>query len=612
MKKYLKFLMLLPFVALLAACDLGDSEPVGKYAFDTDPQKILIEAKLPSGVYDTDEIYICGAFNGSEPESYVEDAQWRLTQSSININIFGVYLDPATFAEGTSLADGFWFYSKKSGLSLTTKKEMAIFTSNAGAGQRTNVTVSVWGEPVKEYVPTLPEHDGTIRVYVENQAGWEAIALYQWGTENNLGGSWPGMQPTGTEIINEVEYTYFEYAVADVEGKSQNLIFNNNGGGIQTADMPVTFSADVVDHFYRIFNEKDCEIVENPLKVPEKLPEHEGTIRVYADNQAGWEAIALYQWGTENNLGGSWPGAQPTGTETIAGVEYTYFEYAVADVEGKSQNLIFNNNGGGIQTADMPVTFSAEVVDHFFVIYNEKDCAVIEDALNREPIGDTPENPEPENPEPENPEPENPEPAEPVAVYFYIQDNTGWEVTNIYAWGDSLPELFGGWPGAALDNEVTCGGVAYNVVEATAEAYDLVYNPIMNNGTDQYNAPSVTLAKYNFLVAGKTAAELGEAPATRIYVADQTGWEAITLYCWGDSEVFGSWPGAQVAGTETIDGVEYKYFDVPAAAFGQKVNLIFNNNNGGVQIENKAAQKDLVLNQDYFYTVTADNAVFVE
>ena len=85
-----------------------------------------------------------------------------------------------------------------------------------------------------------------------------------------------------------------------------------------------------------------------------------------------------------------------------------------------------------------------------------------------------------------------------------------------------------------------------------------------------------------------------------------------TMFAWGESEVFGGWPGAQVAGTETIDGVEYKYFDVPAAAFGQKVNLIFNNNNGGTQIENKAAQKDLVLSQDYFYVVTADDAVFAE
>ena len=605
MKKYLKFLMLLPFVALLAACNLGDSEPVGKYAFETDAQKILIEAKLPSGVYDTDEIYICGPFNGAEAESYVEDAKWRLSQSSVNINIFGVYLDPATFVEGTSLADGFWFYSKNSGLSLTTKKEMATYTSNADLGQRTSVVVSVWGEPVKEYIPTLPDHPGTIRVYVENQAGWEAIALYQWGTENNLGGGWPGMQPTGTEVINEVEYTYFEYKVEDVDGKSQNLIFNNNGGGIQTADIPLTFSADVVDHFYRIFNEKDWEIIENPLQVPEKLPEHEGTIRVYADNQAGWEAIALYQWGTENNLGGGWPGMQPTGTETIAGVEYTYFEYAVADVDGKEQNLIFNNNGGGVQTADMPVVFSADVVDHFFVIYNEKDCAVIEDPLNREPVGETPENPEPENPEPENPDPETP--ADPVPVYFYVQDNTGWEVTNIYAWGDALPELFGGWPGAALETEVTCGGVAYNVVESTATAYDLVYHPIINGSGAQYDTPLVTLAKYNFLVAGEASAELGTAPAVKVYVDDQTGWDAIAVYSWGDGEPFGGWPGGTYA-TETVDGTDYKVFTVPAEFFGGSCNLIFNNNGGGTQLSDYNVRAD----RDYFLTVTAEGVTPIE
>lgn len=301
---------------------------------------------------------------------------------------------------------------------------------------------------------------------------------------------------------------------------------------------------------------------------------------------------------------------QPTGTETIAGVEYTYFEYAVADVDGKEQNLIFNNNGGGVQTADMPVVFSADVVDHFFVIYNEKDCAVIEDPLNREPVGETPENPEPENPEPENPEPENPEPetpADPVPVYFYVQDNTGWEVTNIYAWGDALPELFGGWPGAALETEVTCGGVAYNVVESTATAYDLVYHPIINGSGAQYDTPLVTLAKYNFLVAGEASAELGTAPAVKVYVDDQTGWDAIAVYSWGDGEPFGGWPGGTYA-TETVDDKDYKVFTVPAEFFGGSCNLIFNNNGGGTQLSDYNVRAD----RDYFFTVTAEGVTPIE
>ena len=255
----------------------------------------------------------------------------------------------------------------------------------------------------------------------------------------------------------------------------------------------------------------------------------------------------------------------------------------------------------------MPVVFSADVVDHFFVIYNEKDCAVIEDPLNREPVGETPENPEPENPEPENPDPETP--ADPVPVYFYVQDNTGWEVTNIYAWGDALPELFGGWPGIALENNVTCGGVAYSRVETTATAYDLVYHPILNNNAGtQYDTPVVTLAKYNFIVAGETAAEIGTAPAVKIYVDDQTGWDALALYSWGDGEAFGGWPGMQPTGEVVLDGTTWTYFDLGEANRGLNLNLIFNNNGGGTQLSDYNVRAD----RDYFLTVTAEGVTPIE
>ena len=610
MKKYLKFLMLLPFAGLFAACDLGDSEPVGKYAFDTDENMILIEAKLPVGSYDSDEIYIAGAFNGAEAESYVADEKYRLVQSEVNINLFGVFLDPAAFVEGTSLADGFWLYSKNLGLSLTTTKALATFTSNAEKGQRTSIVVSQWGEPVKDEVETLPEHPGTIRVYVDNQAGWEAVALYQWGTENNLGGSWPGMQPTGTETISGVEYIYFEYKIEDVDGKGQNLIFNNNGGGVQTADMPLTFSKDVVDHFYRIFNEKDCEVVGNPIKPVIKMPEHEGTIRVYVDDQTGWAGMFCYMYGTENNLGGGWPGMEFTGTETIGDVEYKYFEYTLADVDGKEEHLIFNNGDGTQIPGDQEpvIAFSADVVDYAFLVNADLVCVAVDPtdrSADEAPAPETPEEPE----TPEDPEtPEEPEtPADPVPVFFYVQDNTGWEVTNLYAWGNGIPELFGAWPGAALETEVTAGGVTYNVVETTATAYDLDYNPIINGSGDQYDAPKVTIAKYNFLVAGETSATLGEAPAVKVYIDDQTGWDAITLYSWGDGEPFGKWPGAACT-TETVDGTDYKVFTVPAEFFGGSCNLIFNNNGGGTQLKDYNVRAD----QDHFLTVTAEGVTPIE
>lgn len=65
------------------------------------------------------------------------------------------------------------------------------------------------------------------------------------------------------------------------------------------------------------------------------------------------------------------------------------------------------------------------------------------------------------------------------------------------------------------------------------------------------------------------------------YVDDQTGWDDLALYAWGDAEAFGGWPGMQITGTVTIGGVKYKYFDLGEANEGLNLNLIFNNNNNG-------------------------------
>ncbi|MBO5194862.1 MAG: starch-binding protein, partial [Bacteroidales bacterium] len=97
-----------------------------------------------------------------------------------------------------------------------------------------------------------------------------------------------------------------------------------------------------------------------------------------------------------------------------------------------------------------------------------------------------------------------------------------------------------------------------------------------------------------------------------IYVEDNTGWDAITLYCWGDSEVFGGWPGAQVTGTEKIDGKTYKYFDTGADNAGKTINLILNNNNGGSQLENFDVLKSVVLNKNYFFSFSSDNVEAIE
>lgn len=586
MKKIFNWLMLLPALVLFGACAqeeiVFDHE---KPAFETKDGQILLEVIVPSTTKADDVIYISGPFNGGD-EVAEADVTWHLEKSTTIDKKWGIYLDPSTFVDGKTLADGYRFVSVREGEERTARNEAVNRTENPAPGTSTNIYVAHWN--MFFYVAPEIKHDGPV-VYVDDQTGWDALAMYAWGDAEAFGG-WPGIQPTGTVVQNGKTWKYFDCGEAN-RGLNLNLIFNNNGGGSQLADYNVTLD---LDEYFLV-------ITADGVQVDSSIPEHEGTIRVYVDNQAGWEAIALYQWGAVNDLGGGWPGQQPAGTAKIAGVEYTYFEYAVADVDGLGQNLIFNNNGGGIQTADQPLTFSADVVDHFYVLYGEKDCAVIADPFNREPI--VAPDPEPE------PEPDPDAPTDPVPVVFYVQNNTGYDATYMYAWGDALPELFGGWPGIALENNVTCGGVAYSRVETTATAYDLVYHPIFNNNNGtQYDAPVVTIAQYNFIVAGETAAEIGTAPALKVYVDDQTGWDAITMYSWGDiNDVVGGWPGAACT-TETVNGKEYKVFEIPANGFGTTCNLIFNNNGGGTQL----ADYNVVADRDLYLTVTAEGVTPIE
>ena len=606
MKKIFNWLMQ-PLMMLLGSC--AQEEIVFDHeqpAFETKEGMTLLEVIVPSSTKADDVIYISGAFNGGD-EAAADNVMWHLEKSTTVDKKWGIYLDPTTFESGKTLADGYRFISVREGEERTAKNEAVNRTEDFVPGTRANIYVSYWN--MFFYVAPEIEHDGPV-LYVDNKTTWDALALYAWGDAEAFGG-WPGMQPTGEVVIDGTNWTYFDLGEAN-RGLNLNLIFNNNGGGSQLADYNVTLDK---DEYFLIITDEGVEVANS-------IPSHEGTIRVYVDNQAGWEAIALYQWGDVNDLGGGWPGVQPAGTAKIAGVEYTYFEYAIADVDGLGQNLIFNNNGGGIQTGDMPVTFSADVVDHFYLIYGEKDCVVIEDPFNREPIGGD------EGGEGENPgeggcgcdcegckdctggstqEPEVP--AEPVPVVFYVQNNTGYDATYMYAWGDALPDLFGAWPGVTLENNVTCGGLAYSRVETTATAYDLVYNPIFNNNNGtQYDAPAITIAEYNFIVAGETAAEIGAAPAVKVYVDDQTGWDAIAMYSWGDiNDVVGGWPGA-VCTTETVDGKDYKVFEIPANGFGTSCNLIFNNNGGGSQL----ADYNVKADRDLYLTVTAEGITPIE
>ena len=205
------------------------------------------------------------------------------------------------------------------------------------------------------------EEKKPVNIFVDDQTGWDAIALYLWGDVNNLGGDWPGIQVTRTEDI--MGKTYKVFTVPNALGLTENLIFNNNNGGIQHDNYEMTFTE---EEYFLIVTAEGVTPSERPTIDPAKR------VTIYADDQTGWEAIALYMWGDVNDLGGGWPGIAVSRTETIGGIDWKVF--VVKDAMGRSENLIFNNNNGGIQHENFPVKF--EKAAYFIRVTAEGDALV--------------------------------------------------------------------------------------------------------------------------------------------------------------------------------------------------------------------------------------------
>lgn len=695
MKRVFKYLALSALAVFSASCIQREelSFKHEEQAFQTQPDKILVEVIMPQASATTDDIYIIGAFNGGEES--IGDPVYRMVHSETITSKWGIYVDPSMYVGGKTLADGFTFYNSQQGYERSSKGEPVTHTLTIGSGEWANVYADKWE---KYFLPpdpdagkiVLPDHDG-VRVYIIDETGWDAITLYMWGDVNNYGGDWPGAAVSGTVTLGTQQYKYFEYG-DDIFGLNENLIFNNNGDGVQLDDYNMTFTDGVADYFLLVTAES-VTAAPNPAEGGAiVIPDHDG-VRVWVDDQTTWDAIALYMWGDVNNLGGDWPGAQVAGSETLGDVEYKYFEYE-DDVFGLSENLIFNNNDGGTQLDDVNVTFTEGVKDYFFQVTDEG--ATLVDG----PGGGIPTPPTPPAPVYDGPK-------------IYIQNNTTWE-GNLFAhyWIDGANTE---WPGQQFEETETVEGVEFQVIstldkmkgkkigiilhsdvddetnrvqteitldtdryyvltndgltevemgvriivkdesgwpgtiyahiwddeenatewpgiKATGGYFDsdsyLVFltpkvfkgktvNVIFHSDDDADNnrfQTVITLDKDRFYVLNKEFKfnEQEKKPVT-IYVEDKTGWDEMALYLWGEvNNLGGEWPGNQLAGTEEIMGVSYKIFVIPDA-FGRKEVLIFNNNGHDVQLANYPDDNGMLFDQEeYFFIVTAEGVTASE
>lgn len=594
MKRIISYLSI-PVLGLLgAAC--ATQEPIEfaheSRAFDTRSNMILVEGIMPQASTQDEEIYIIGAFNGGE--AAIGNPDYLMIHSEVITSKWGVYLDPSRFQGGKTLADGFTFYSVQQGIERGPKNEDVEHKLNIGVGDWANVYVDKWAKyfapPENPDEIVLPEHEG-VRVYIIDQTGWDAIALYQWGDVNNFGGDWPGAQVAGSWTAKGQEYKYFEYG-DEIFGLGQNLIFNNNNGGTQLADYNVKFEDGVKDYFFLVTADGVSE-AENPLEGGSSDP------RKAMTETSPWGVI-----GSIASTGNSWGADEPMVTDgtwhACLGLALTAsdeFKFRKDADWGVNMGGAFTAFGEPFVVAQDGANIKVTEDGTYDLFLNPETTTVIivkaGDPVTLPSGGDVP------------PEPPVEETKDPVVVY--VQDLTGWETLNLYMWGDK--ELCGGWPGLApAENTVKIGTVNYKVYNV-ADALGSAENLIFNGDGGQTGDISLTLAAEQFirveLVDGAVTGTVIDPrnPDIKILVNNKTDWDAITLYAWGDAEAFGGWPGAAPVGTEEVKGVTYTVFGLPAEMAGKSLNLIFNNNGGGKQLADFAIT---VPEQEMFLNINAN------
>lgn len=453
-KLYSLMLTLLALTGLVSSC--SDKEDIvfdhERQQFETRADRILLEYIAPFGTTADEEVYIIGPFNGNaltpneegKYETPVLDEAYKLMKAENSNAKWGIWLDPAVFQNGKTLADGFRFYSATQGHEVLLGDEAvyAVHNDNPAVGTFTNV----WGQRWESYYwgadgPTV-DHDGFV-VYVVDETGWD-IHLYQWGDVNNLGGDWPGAAPTGTQSINGVQYKYWDMGEENT-GLNQHLIFNNNNGGIQLADFDYTIDHDV---YLEVTDSGVKEIDANGNgggggEEPQPKPQPTGeTVIIAVKNSVGYADPHLYVWGDSEACGG-WPGAAP--------VKVTDNGWCLFEVPANGTfHPILNDNGS--PQVDGPEVFTNG--SFFFDVTTEWVQST---------------------------------------NTVTIQNNAGYTDPRLYAWGDG--EIYGGWRGIKpTSNE---NGILVFPLPNDGGTYNLILNG-EGDGVQQDISQVVANQSYSF------------------------------------------------------------------------------------------------------------------
>ncbi len=143
----------------------------------------------------------------------------------------------------------------------------------------------------------------------------------------------------------------------------------------------------------------------------------------------------------------------------------------------------------------------------------------------------------------------------------------------------------------------------------TVSVSDELDNAVLYAGCDLYLAWNITLAANSGSANAAMAlgidnveisGSLPEVPTAQyyVYVDDQTTYETLGLYAWGDSELFGAWPGEAAVDEVTVGDIVLQKFLFDTAT--GNYHFIFNNWNNGKQLPDY----NVTAGRDYYFRIT--------
>ena len=276
----------------------------------------------------------------------------ELTKAPGKIGVDGKYLYTSSSAAGSNPSwDG-------------TQEEL---DERFGAGGNGGGGSSNWGDPVE---PCLESASERAVFFQATQDFGTSAAVYMWikGSETNLLGAWPGQRAThlggGT----------FKFVIPDnVTGDESQwmIIWNNNNGGKQTADMSFTMHGLYTMNGYQSKVSKLCAGGEVDPDTPDNpdtpnqtdfcLQSASERVVFFQGNDFGSSAN-VYMWVNGGSaLLGDWPGKAATHLGNGK------FKFVLPDnLSGDENQWMIIWNGNGKQTADLTFTMHG--------LYNFNGC----------------------------------------------------------------------------------------------------------------------------------------------------------------------------------------------------------------------------------------------